>query len=117
MIVPQNDYCAANIMQDLLSMFADVAFLQLKFKNHEKVILREIYHITLQEFVFNDDQKRVGPVSPESGFLNRDRVKARRFFGANAYAQSILDWSTYEYQEPSSRLRCCLGSSFWRPGG
>src|SRR5262245_8843558 len=66
-------------MQHLLSMFAYVTFLQLEFKNHEKVISVKIYHITLQEFVFNDDQKRVGPVSPESGFLNRDRVKARRF--------------------------------------
>ena len=62
-------------MAHLLFVFADVAFLQLEFKIHEKVIPRKIYHITLQEFVFNSEQKRVGPVSPESGFLNRDRVR------------------------------------------
>ena len=56
-------------MADLLSMFVIVSFMQLKMKNHENVILRKIYHINLWEFVFNSDQKRVGPVSPESGFL------------------------------------------------
>ena len=62
-------------MTNLLSAFADVAFMQLKMKNHENVILRKIYHITLQEFGLNSAQKRVGPASPESGFLNRDRVR------------------------------------------
>ena len=56
-------------MAGLLSLFVDVAFMQLEIKNHENVILRKLYHITLKEFVLNSEQKRVGPASPESGFL------------------------------------------------